>query len=121
MVYKAVEGGISPRWSHTGAPEDWMPEDALEWLSAHGFSKVAQVSRAASCAWYFRAWPDAQSGTAVYESGICVAAASQKSKRTRAAPPLRPPSGVAQLSPPLLSRLPSPLLLVLLMRAAIRS
>ena len=42
-------------------------------------SKVAQASRAASN-WYFRAWPDAQAGTAVYESGICVAAAAQKNE-----------------------------------------
>ena len=67
-----VDGGISPRWSLTGAPEEWMPEDALQWLVAHGFSKVTQVGRASSNAWYFRVWPDAEAGTAVYESGICV-------------------------------------------------
>ena len=70
------------------------------------------MSRAASNAGYFRAWPDAQVGTAVYESGVCVAPDAHKSgKATRAAHLLLLHlSGVALLSRLLQNRCPNLLL-----------
>ena len=74
--------GIPPSWQVTGAPKHWTQDLADDWLQKR-FTSVGGVKRIGQTRWLFRGFPREGTGTAVYNSGILITAASKsKHKKT---------------------------------------